>query len=232
MIHVLVIRGYGRLKRFNISFARISYLCGKSLFCLALFPFTESPTYQELKSSKPASFKIGGSDCTFTKEGDDCPIKYKAKGTCNLHTVASQLFPDVNLEESTNKFIVPAKFDVNRLEMFACQSNPKDGMVSFVAKSVESVELAPQKLTLGAETRLRISWDTEKKFDPEKLEVKLKGFTSIGKFSLRFLKSFAFINRVAFGCFLPFEISSFTNSISGSIQFLTIFLHWVVVILH
>ena len=97
-----------------------------------------------------------------------------------MHFVSQQLFPDVNLEESTNKFIAPAKFTVERIEVFACEDNAKNGIVSFVGKSSESVELVPQQLTLGAETRLRISWSTLKDFDPEKLEVKLDGFTSIG----------------------------------------------------
>ena len=97
-----------------------------------------------------------------------------------MHFVSQQLFPDVNLEESTNKFIAPAKSTVERIEVFACEDNAKNGIVSFVGKSSESVELVPQQLTLGAETRLRISWSTLKDFDPEKLEVKLDGFTSIG----------------------------------------------------
>ena len=66
--------------------------------------------------------------------------------------------------------------------MFACPQNPKNGLVTFFAKSVESVELIPQHLTMGGETNLRLSWNVVTKFDPEKLEVKLKGFTSIGKF--------------------------------------------------
>ena len=138
----------------------------------------------EIIAAKPPSFKIGGTDCSFTKESDDCPIKYKAKGTCNLHIVSTQLFPNINLEESTNRFIVTAKFETARLEIFACQGNPKDGMVSFVAKSVESVELVPQQLTLGAEARLKVSWSTLAIFDPKKLEVKVRGFTSIGQFSI------------------------------------------------
>ena len=67
------------------------------------------------------------------------------------------------------------------MEIFACEGDAKNGMVSFVARSVESVELVPQQLTLGAETRLKLSWNTLETFNPEKLEVKLKGFTSIGK---------------------------------------------------
>ena len=115
-----------------------------------------------------------------TKTESTCPIKYSSKDTCNLHFVLHQLFPDVNLEESTNKFIAPAKFSVERIEVFDCENNAEKGIVSIVGKSSESVELVPQQLTLGAETRLRISWSTLTNFDPEKLEVKLDGFTSIG----------------------------------------------------
>ena len=101
-----------------------------------------------------------------------------------MKTVSSQLFPDVNLEESTSGFIVPAKFEVGIIDVFTCQGNQKDGMVAFLATSVESVELAPQQLTLGADTRLRISWNTLRQFDPLKVEVKLKGVTSLGQCSL------------------------------------------------
>ena len=133
------------------------------------------------------SFKIAGSDCSFTRINDDCPFTYKADGTCSLLSVVSQLFPSVNVEESTNKFIAPVKFRVGRIEVFACSQNPKNGIVTFVAKSTESVEMAPQKLTLGANTRLKLSWNVLNAFDPEKLEVKLNGFTSIGKIILFFL---------------------------------------------
>ena len=101
-----------------------------------------------------------------------------------MDRVLSQLFPDVNIEDSTNKFIVPAKFEVRKFRIFVCPKDPKNGIVMFFTKSVESVELVPQHLTLGAETRLRISWNFLTKFDPEKLEVNLKGFTSIGEFVL------------------------------------------------
>ena len=131
--------------------------------------------------SPPQSFKIGGTDCTFTKKEGECPVKYKAKGTCSLYSISRQLFPDINLEESTNKFIIPAKFNAKRIEIYACPQNPKNGIFTIAAKSTESVELAPQRLTLGAETRLKLSWSTLVKFDPQKLEVKLNGFTSIGK---------------------------------------------------
>ena len=97
-----------------------------------------------------------------------------------MSLLLSQLFPDVNIEDSTNKFIVPAKFDVRRIDIFACPNNPKNGRITFFAKSVESVELVPQYLTLGAETRMQFSWNTLGRFDPQKLEVKLRGFTSIG----------------------------------------------------
>ena len=129
----------------------------------------------------PQSFKIGGTDCTFTKIESECPVKYKGKGTCSLHSLSQQLFPDINVEESTSKLIVPAKFNAKGIEIFACPQNPKNGVFSIAAKSIESVELAPQRLTLGAETQLTISWNTLIAFDPKTLEVKLDGFTSIGR---------------------------------------------------
>ena len=147
-----------------------------------MFSLSDAPSFLEIIAAKPARFKVGG--CSFAKSGNGCPIKYNAVGTCNLHTTSSQLFPRVDLEDSTNRFIIPAKFEVKRLEIYDCQGNPKDGMVSFVAKSMESVELAPQQLTLGAETRLRISWNYLAAFDPKKLEVKVRGFTSVGQCSL------------------------------------------------
>ena len=101
--------------------------------------------------------------------------------------MVSQLFPLVNIEDSTNRFIVPSKFEVGRIDIFVCSYHPKHGIVTFVAKSTESVEIAPQKLTLGANTRLKLSWNVLNAFDPEKLEVKLNGFTSIGKIILLFL---------------------------------------------
>ena len=158
----------------HFSYNRLEFL---QLF---LF-FSEFPTYKEVVTNGPASFKISGAGCTFNKDQDGCPKTYKAEGTCHLSSVSSQLFPDVNIEDSTNKFIVPAKFQVGRIEVFACDGNAKNGMVSFVANSVESVELVPQQLTLGVNTRLKLSWNTLETFNPEKLEVKLKGFTSIGK---------------------------------------------------
>ena len=167
------------------SSSQYSYFAsGPSSLYSNSFPFPDSPTFQEIKSSKPVSFKIAGTDCSFRKTGNDCPMSYRAKGSCNLNTVSSQLFPDVNLEEGTDGFISPAKFEVRRIDIFACQGNQKDGVVSFFAKSVESVELAPQQLTLGANTRVVISWNALGQFDPQKLEVKLKGFTSVGKCSL------------------------------------------------
>jgi len=141
---------------------------------------TETPNLQELMLNPPQSFKIGGTDCTFTKIESECPVKYKGKGTCSLHSVSQQLFPDINLEESTSRLIVPAKFNAKRIEIFACPQNEKNGVFSIAAKSTESVELAPHRLTLGAETKLTISWNTLIAFDPKNLEVKLDGFTSIG----------------------------------------------------
>ena len=138
-------------------------------------------------ASYPRSFKIAGSDCSFIRVNDDCPFKYKGNGTCSLLSVVSQLFPGVNVEESTDKFIVPAKFNVARIEIFSCSDHPNHGIVSFVTRSTESVEIVPQQLTLGANTRLRLSWNFLNAFDPEKLEVKLSGFTSIGKIILFFL---------------------------------------------
>ena len=129
----------------------------------------------------PQSFKIGGTDCTFTKIESECPVKYNAKGTCSLYSSSQQLFPDINLESSTNTFIIPAKFNAKRIEIYSCPRNPKNGVFSIAAKSTESVELAPQRLTLGAETKLTITWNTLATFDPNKLEVKLEGYTSIGK---------------------------------------------------
>ena len=145
----------------------------------------------------PQSFKIGGTDCTFTKIESDCPVKYKGKGTCSLYSLSQQLFPDINLEESTSRFIVPAKFNTKRIEIFACPKNPKNGIFTVRARSTESVEIAPQKLTLGAETRLKLSWSTLVKFDPQKLEVKLDGFTSIGE-SSGFLSYCISISHVPF----------------------------------
>ena len=174
-----------------------SLLCYLSLtrspFVLEFVHFTEttavsipsdSLTFQELQSKKPDSFNIANTDCSFKKQVNGCPVKYKARGTCNFDAVTSQLFPDVNLEESTNRFIVPAKFEVNGLDIFDCQGNQQNGMVSFLAYSVESVELVTQQLTLGVETGMKISWNTLTAFDPEKLEVRMKGSTSIGMLTL------------------------------------------------
>ena len=146
-------------------------------------------------TSKPENFKISSSECSFEKKKGDCPVKYKSQGTCNLNSVLSQLFPDVNIEDSTNKFIVPAKFQVARIDIFACGGNPKTGMVRFIAKSVESVELVPQKLTLGVDTRLSLSWNAMQKYQPEKLEVRLKGFTSIGKLIFNLSNVIKYIRR-------------------------------------
>ena len=93
----------------------------------------------------------------------------------------SQLVPNVNMEESTKNFIVPAKFRLLNFDLSRC-----DGESDFVimkGTSVESVELVPQQLTLGVGTELHLSWDFVHDFNPSKLEVKLKGQTSIGEFS-------------------------------------------------
>ena len=132
-------------------------------------------------NNPPDGFKVAGIECTFSRSSNEaCPIRYKAQGICSLYSVSQQLFSDINLEISTNKFIVPTKFNVGRVEVFVCPGNPRNGIVSFVAKSTESVELVPQQLSLGADTRLRLSWETLIKFNPERLEVKLRGSTSIG----------------------------------------------------
>ena len=156
------------------------------LLVLLIF-LSENPSFQELIISYLKSFKIASSDCVFTRINDGCSFKYKADGTCSLLSVISQLFPRVNVEESTDKFIVPAKFNVGRIEVFVCPDHPSHGNVSFVTTSSESVEIALRQLTLGANTRLKLSWNFLNAFDPEKLEVKLSGFTSIGKIILFFL---------------------------------------------
>ena len=99
---------------------------------------------------------------------------------CTLSRVLSQLFPDVDIAESTNNFIVPAKYQVARIESYSCQQGPRNNFVTFVARSAESVELVPQKLTLSASTRLKLSWKVMERFQPEKIEVKLIGYTSVG----------------------------------------------------
>ena len=98
------------------------------------------------------------------------------------------------MEDSTNRFIVPAKYNVGRVEVFVCPGNLRNGIVSFVAKSTESVELVPQQLSLGADTRLRLSWETLIKFNPERLEVKLRGLTSIGMPSFVKIATFAHLH--------------------------------------
>ena len=129
-------------------------------------------------------FNIENSDCHFEMPLEGCPNLYGARGTCTLSTVLSQLFPDVDIADSTNNFIVPAKYQVARIESYSCQRGSKNGIVTFVADSVESVELVPQKLTLGAETSLKLSWNILHDFKPEKLGVELDGLTSIGEVTL------------------------------------------------
>ena len=159
------------------------------------FSIVDHPNFRLLLFTSLSGFKVAGSKCTFTRINDDCPLKYKGKGDCNLYSLSSQLFPDVSLENSTNKFIVPTKFNVGSFEAFACSNHPRSDIVSFVAKSTESIEIAPQRMTLGAETRLEISWNFVTTFSPEKLEVKLSGFTSVGKNFVFFLEELMFRNK-------------------------------------
>ena len=154
----------------------------------------------------PDSFKIGGTDCTFTKAGSKCTVKYKGKGTCSLYSLSQQLFPDINLEESTSRFIVPAKFNAKRIDIFTCPKSRKNGIFSIKAKSTESVELAPHRLTLGAGTKLKISWNTLSEFDPNKLEVKLNGFTSIGEVATFLAHALLSLLLMLCVCFTVFSI--------------------------
>ena len=141
---------------------------------------SDVPTLEEIANNKPASARVQNSDCSFTLGDDNCLRQYTAEGTCVFSQVLSQLVPDVNIEESTNNFIVPAKFRISGFDVSKCQGS--DGVVAFKGESVESVELAPQQLAMGAGTELRISWNYLKTFNPDHLEVKLKGYASIGKF--------------------------------------------------
>lgn len=147
------------------------------------FSFLDFPNFQEILAGRPANFKISNSECSFKKNSDGCPTRYKAStDSCTFSTVIAQLFPDVDIAASTNNFIVPAKFQVKKIESFGCPGNNKNGLVTFVMKSVESVELVTQQLTLGSETSVRISWNVLQQFQPERLSVQLKGFTSIGEY--------------------------------------------------
>lgn len=132
-------------------------------------------------TTKPASFKIANSECTFKKEGQSCQFRYTTEGICFLSHVLTQLVPTANIAVLTNNFIVPAKFNVQWMDVDTCAAEPTHGMVKFMARSTESVELVPQKLTLAAESRLIVSWNGNREIQADKLAVNLKGLTSIGE---------------------------------------------------
>ena len=140
---------------------------------------------KEIADSIPENVKIQGSECSFKFGSGNCLRQYTAEGTCILSQVLSQLVPDINIEEGTNNFILPAKFRISALDVSTCQDNY--GVVSFKGQSVESVELATQQLTMGAGTKLQLSWNYLKTFNPDALAVKLEGHTSIGKFKRLFV---------------------------------------------
>lgn len=139
---------------------------------------------QDILEAKPKAFKIA--ECSFKRQEPTCILKYAAQGICPLNTILSQLVPNVDIADSTSKFIIPEEFYTRRIEIDACAKS-SDGIVTFVCKSSESIELVPQRLTLAAETRLKLSWNAKQDFQPEKLSVKLNGFTSIGE--LHFLEA-------------------------------------------
>ena len=134
---------------------------------------------KEIANNKPANARIQNSDCSFTLGDDNCLRQYTAEGTCAFSQVLSQLVPDVNIEEKTNNFIVPAKFRISAFDVSKCHGS--EGLVAFKGESVESVELAPQQLTMGAGTELRIWWNYLKTLNPDHLEVNMRGQTAIGK---------------------------------------------------
>ena len=135
---------------------------------------------KEIANHKPASVKIQNSDCSFTLGNDNCLRQYTAEGTCFFSQILSQLVPDINIQESTNNFIVPAKFRISAFDVSKCQGS--DGVVAFKGQSVESVEIAPQQLTMGAGTELKVSWNYLTTLSPVPLDVKLRGQIEIGKF--------------------------------------------------
>ena len=134
---------------------------------------------KEIADTKPETVKIQSSECSFNLDNDDCLRRYTSEGVCALKQVLSQLVPDFDIGEVTNDFIVPDKFQVSGFDVSKCQDD--NGVVTFKGKSLESVELVPQKLTLGAETKLELSWHFLKPINLEALEVKLKGKTAIGE---------------------------------------------------
>ena len=140
---------------------------------------TEFPSLKEIADATPETVKIQSSECSFNSNNDDCLRHYASEGICAFSQVLSQLVPDLSIEDATNNFIVPEKFQISGFDMSKCQDD--NGIVTFKGKSLESVELVPQQLTLGAETELQISWNFLKPINPEALEVKLKGQTSIGE---------------------------------------------------
>ena len=134
---------------------------------------------KEIADTKPETVKIQSSECSFNLDNDDCLRHYTSEGVCALKQVLSQLVPDLDIGDATNDFIVPDKFQVSGFDVSKCQDD--NGVVTFKGKSLESVELVPQKLTLGAETKLELSWHFLKPINLEALEVKLKGNTAIGE---------------------------------------------------
>ena len=138
------------------------------------------PSLKQIADNELRTVNIQNSDCSFMQEEGDCLKRYNAKGTCTLSQILSQLVPNVNMEESTKNFIVPAKFRLLNFDLSRCGG--ESDFVIMKGTSMESVELVPQQLTLGVGTELHLSWDFVHDFNPSKLEVKLNGQTSIGEY--------------------------------------------------
>ena len=136
-----------------------------------------------MDSGSLASVKIQNTDCTYSRKGGNkCETTYAASsGLCSMKIVIAQLFPGVSLLDITHKFINPEKFDARRFKVNKCSGN-KFETIAFKAKSLESVELAPQHMTLAAETDLTIRWKYKEEVKIESLQIALRGMTSVGKF--------------------------------------------------
>ena len=105
-----------------------------------------------------------------------------SSGTCQLKSTINQLFHDVDIALATSNFIVPEKFIVQKLKINACQRTKENGIITFKAKSSESLELLPRLLSLGPGSSLTLKWIAADKIAPETLAVALKGRTTLGKY--------------------------------------------------
>ncbi len=95
--------------------------------------------------------------------------------------VLAQLLPAISMSSVTKNFLPPEKFNVESFKIDNCNGATHE-TVSFSVKSVESVEIQPQYLTMAAGSDLVIYWKYKEELTQKSLSVNLMGHTSIGKF--------------------------------------------------